>query len=170
MTDTSTTMACSTPSQSNAAPTVQPAGAAERSEQQEWTPEYVIMELGVNTHWKAVEIADAHNAALAAERQRRERAELFQRNDETEANELSERLLSALAAINFALGWGDLPLGVEEKLRHADLSLLHQHDAEVRKPLVDVLERIDSELTGSLPVTALIKEIVHSALAQCKQP
>ncbi len=33
----------------------------------EWTVEYVIMELGVNTHWKARDIADAHNAAIAAE-------------------------------------------------------------------------------------------------------
>jgi hypothetical protein len=32
--------------------------------------EYVIMELGVNTHWKARDIAEAHNAALAAEEKR----------------------------------------------------------------------------------------------------
>jgi hypothetical protein len=53
----------------------------------EWTVEYVIMELGVNTHWKARDIAEAHNAAVAAV--------LEEYNDEVRAAHVMQQQLAA---------------------------------------------------------------------------
>jgi hypothetical protein len=171
---------------------------SERGEQQEW---FVIARTNVcdlyigdssyrfdQSHLPIIQaICDAHNAALTAERRRREHAE-FNKDGYKLANlEMANALLSALAAINFALGWGDLPLGVEEKLRHADLSLLHEHDAEViraenkrmmefwqgereieerkRKPLVDAL----GDIASGVPDRSQMIKVALDALAKVEQ-
>src|SRR6266481_8115399 len=127
-------------------------------EQQEWTVEEISLTrprlasikcgksyplfrgIGIQD---AKHIVLAHNAALAAERQRHERIV----EQLTACVETSDReLLVAQAAIeqhnNHCKGhpWKDYPV------INVDLSLLHQHDAEIRKPLVDALLEIREEM------------------------
>jgi hypothetical protein len=152
---------------------------------------------------------DEINAALTAERQCREQAEqAANRNAETcaslvtELHQLSKStatereeqiltsLLSALAAIencrkysqrNNDIG-GNISTGTVLGMLAVDLSLLHEHDAEVRKPLVDALDQIkthaESALTCDLPSTESmdieggfeqLRDIACDALANVKE-
>ena len=109
------------------------------------------------------EVFDAHNAALAAEREKKENAIKMWRKNETKIGEVVELLLQAQAAIAELVRTGIVPHKIEDI--PVDCSALDKHDAEVRrghgqqiwdqrtkelehdkavalKPLVDALEQI----------------------------
>lgn len=80
---------------------------------------------------------------LLSERQRREQAEQLRDAAMLREVQLGRELLSAQAAIgkhNKECGDNASEPSFNYKIYGVDLSLLHQHDAEVRKPLVDALE------------------------------
>jgi hypothetical protein len=172
------------------------AAQPQRSEQQEWTVEEydncdrcrivtidgnatIIKDWSVHFKNDLYKIADAHNVALTAERQRAEQAgkevnelnnllrevgwgqgEIDSAATIAEENEsLRQQLFSALAAIHEVLevvkpwhneggmlfyqdAWRKT---IHEKIKSVDLSPLHEHDAEVRKPLVDEIEQLKRE-------------------------
>lgn len=179
---------------------------SQRSEQQEWTPEYVKHLSESTTRAGYYPIAKAHNAALTAERtkldntckwyqeqltaerQRREQAEskageyliagdIVNRDND----KLRAQLLSALAAIE-KHNEDQRRNMLGEFIDDVDLSLLHERetkarnegwtegrehqrkcDAELRKPLVDALERIARQLPSEGALIAI------DALAKVKQ-
>lgn len=122
----------------------------------------------------AKRLKDAINAALAAEREKselklattisKEESELFSINRDLFANnrKLQQQLLQALAAIEKH----------NERARkgrfstiHVDLSLLEQHDAEVRKSLVEALKFFKSVIQSGESWTPTCQRDFDAALA-----
>ncbi|PYS92526.1 MAG: hypothetical protein DMF62_00530 [Acidobacteria bacterium] len=147
------------------------------SEQQEWTPERLAqyanpdhsdlnqlssaIKAALATERDEREIVERSRAAwksqvaglaeaLAAERQRREQTERSFDAVETERQKCKSQLLSAQAAIEKAKKRTWAMAEKWSELESVDLSDLHQHDAEVRKPLVEVLEDCESALAAFL--------------------
>lgn len=154
----------------------------QRSEPQEWTPEYVAGLMARSPTLRRQDellrgykvVSNAHNATLATERQRREQAVKGCRSMVTEQRqiitELEQQLLSTQAAIETCIDWledrfseaepmgsGDEPCSVNlangliAQLKSIDLSLLRQHDAEVRKPLVELLRSVHTWFMQQAP-------------------
>jgi len=142
---------------------------------QEWTPEYVS-----GTLRSVTAICDAHNDVLAAEREKVQRVSGLGADA---YNKLKRQLLAAQAAIaehNKGLLYANKK-AYEIKV---DLSALDKHDAEVRekavvdviggsiddaiaevrKPLVDALERL-----SRLSLMGKARDIVYDALAKVKE-
>ena len=122
------------------------------SEQQEWTPERLAQYANPD-HSDLNQLSSAINAALAAERKRREQmeengsryheADLHEMAQLREHNrKLEHQLLSAQAAIEKIKQSDALTVGIMQIVDSVDLSALRQHDAEVRKPLVEALQKI----------------------------
>lgn len=153
------------------------------SEQQEWTEESVKNFFTSGTHQESCKLlANAINAALATERKitfeaqqaalregiragefEQQLAAERQRADEAE-QELwtmragdkvkDDQLLSAQAAIEEH----NKTYQVFKQIK-VDLSALHQHDAEVRKPLVEALEETRKWIKAVAPHAPFIKVI-----------
>jgi len=134
----------------------------DESLKQAWTPEYVAglmarsplesREASILRGYGVVSYA--HNAALAAEREKRPTLRWEHGNAE-------DQLLAAQAAIerHNELNWNTCDV-IE-----FDLSLLHAHDEQVRKPLVEALEQIaENDTIGSFEACNLAAD----ALAKVK--
>jgi hypothetical protein len=128
----------------------------------EWTPDDVMrlwnFQTTTGTAYKR--IADAHEAAIKAayDDGYRNAAKIYKPardDDRQEILELEQQLLAAQAAIaklsqictsrycgNCDLGYQEDDCTCGNYLKDVDLSALREHDAEVRKPLVDLLEEV----------------------------
>lgn len=169
------------------------------SEQQEWTRgrergrqqimqgDRLVVDIGYDEaiHDQLDTIIEVHNAAITAERQRREQAEgvlhhmeacrsLLKASDDDvlyEAiDDMQVQLLSAQAAIEkitkirprHDLGAGIYLNDALEIAKSVNLSLLHKHDAEVRKPMVDCLNDI------KVGAPDIVRKQIDDALAKVK--
>jgi hypothetical protein len=183
---------------SNAAPTVQPAGAAtdrvNESLRREWTEARVEQCLA---NHGAKGLAKAINAALAAERKQwsdaaevelalhqrqlatvREKHAadkgMFQATKETLLEQLKEygqQLLAAQAAIaEHERRWSNYE-GEKCHIMPVDLSALKEHDAEVRRPLVHLLAALCAWDDAGFHrlLEPILRERIDDALAKAKE-
>ncbi len=101
---------------------------------------------------------------LAAERQRREQADAQLDKYEERNRRLRDQLLAVQAAIAHANRVSKRGAIIE-----TDLSVLRQHDAEVCKPLVEVLEYVlENTVDATHRDMRRIRDKIHGALAQYK--
>lgn len=125
------------------------AAQAQRSEQQEWTAATVSKLIDTVS---LQGVADAHNAALAAEHQRREQAEAAQKTllelaaaDKQQLVAERQQLLAAQAAIAEALKHYN-----DDFLLKPHLDILHEHDAEIKAAvLYDAIKELQNELLSA---------------------
>jgi hypothetical protein len=149
-----------------------------KEERGEWRRETVLAIARKHLGQDAISdaVADAHNAALKAERERRERAESrYDKLDaitENEIKSLRQQLLAAQAAIAAHNAHND---NEDCAFIDVDLSALREHDerltAEVREPLVEALRIARTWLPNSrvpTPNEERAYEIIDAALASVK--
>lgn len=144
----------------------------------EWTPERLIGYLDIKVKDGSFKdrmqlIANDINTEIAAERQRHAKLEklhtmTLERYLTNEQKRTRQQLLSALAAIekhNKRFENDAIRPNVEIKY---DPSLLNQHDAEVRKPLMDLMKHIIT--TDAMDMTrGEIISLLRDALAKVKE-
>jgi hypothetical protein len=146
----------------------------------DWTPERVRKLLQESNHGCPVItdelckiVSKTITAALAAEREKVRRCEVIHRHSET-IELLKQQLDAALATIAEATTLLQRRHNEPDKtiklLQKADLVVLKCHDAEVRKPLVDALERLRERFKryNGLPIGSDDVKIINDALAKAK--
>src|SRR5258708_14395 len=114
------------------------------TESQEWTPDW-LANFGSAENWLE-QVCNSHNAALAAERQRREQEEATHERAEQREELLSNQLLSAQAAIekikeivktapkDWFYEFNQRALyGLNDIFESVDLSPLRQHEKKIRR-------------------------------------
>jgi len=158
----------------------------ERGEQQKWICRPASGALGgwmletgigesewISDQYTAQRLTEKHNTELAAERQRREKAEESAQaaiaKDKEDAARIYHLIECAEKQAGNAMTFDEIKLSAHNiQARRTDLSLLHQHDAEVRRPLVDLLIEI-RDLMPNWTMKDLKDRIDAATLAQCKE-